>query len=380
MRRILSYKIDIGGDIKMKLNKLSVLVVLSLVLMLALAGCGTAGSQSEDTVKVGFIYVGPVGDGGYTYAHDQGRQYLENEMSNVETTYIENVPETAADAERELTNLAESGHKVIFATSFGYMESVIKVAEKYPDVTFMHCSGYMTADNAGTYFGRMYQPRYLSGIAAGKMTTSNKIGYVAAYSIPEVVRGINAFTLGVRSVNPDATVKVVWTHTWYDPVTEKQAAESLLAEGCDVIAQHQDTPAPMQAAEEKGVYGVGYNTDMSKAAPNAVLTTPIWNWGPYYVKTVKAVLDGTWTNEQYWGPMADDVVNLAPFGAMVPEEVKQLVEAEKQKIISGEKDVFAGPIKDQSGAVKVPEGSAMTDAEMLSFDWFVEGVEGTIEK
>lgn len=364
----------------MKPSKAIVFMALSLVLMLLFAGCGSsAGNQSDDTVKVGFIYVGPVGDGGYTYAHDQGRQYLENEMANIKTTFIESVPENAVDTERELTSLAEKGHKIIFATSFGYMESVIKVAKKYPDVTFLHCSGYMTADNAGTYFGRMYQARYLSGIVAGKMTTSNKLGYVGAFPIPEVVRGINAFTLGVRSVNPDAKVKVVWTYTWYDPVTEKQAAESLLAEGCDIIAQHQDTPAPMQAAEEKGAYGVGYNTDMSKAAPNAVLTTPVWNWGPYYVKTVQAVLDGTWTNEQYWGPMADGVVDLAPFGAMVPEEVKQLVETEKQKIINGEYDVFAGPIKDQSGAVKVPAGTAMTDTEMLDFDWFVEGVEGTIE-
>lgn len=363
----------------MKLSKMSVLMVFSLILVLALAGCGTTGGQSADAVKVGYIYVGPIGDGGYTYAHNEGRLYLEDKMANVETTYIESVPENAVDAERELTRLAEEGNKIIFATSFGYMESVIKVAEKYPDVTFLHCSGYMTAENAGTYFGRIYQPRYLSGIVAGKMTTTNKIGYVGAFSIPEVVRGINAFTLGVRSVNPDATVKVVWTKTWYDPITEKQAAESLLAEGCDVIAQHQDTPAPMQAAEEAGAYGIGYNTDMSVAAPNAVLTTPIWNWGPYYVKTVQAVLDGTWTNEQYWGPMSDGVVDLAPFGAMVPEEVKELVEAEKQKIISGEKDVFAGPIKDQSGAVRVPEGTAMTDAEMLEFDWFVEGVEGTIE-
>jgi basic membrane protein A len=231
----------------------------------------------------------------------------------------------------------------------------------------------------GTYFGKIYQARYLSGIAAGMKTETNKIGYVAAFPIPEVIRGINAFTLGVRSVNPDATVSVVWTNTWYDPGTEKQAALGLLDMGADVIAQHQDTPGPMQAAEERGAWGISYNSDMTRFAPNAIMTGPVWNWGPYYVKTVKAVMDGTWTSSQYWGPMSDGIVDLAPYNekVMTPEMI-EAVEAAKAKVLAGELDIFTGPIKDQSGQVKVPEGTSMTDEEKLGFNWFVEGVIGTL--
>lgn len=358
-----------------------VLVCLVLVLSLVLTGCGTGtgvetGGQTGERMKVGFIYVGPVGDAGWTYAHDQGRKYLEEKL-DVETTYIESVPE-GADAERVLTQLAEEGYKVIFATSFGYMDPVINVAQKYPDVIFMHCSGYKTADNVGTYFGRMYQPRYLSGIAAGYKTKSNIIGYVAAFPIPEVIRGINAFALGVRSVNPEAKVKVVWTNTWYDPAKEKDAAMSLLESGADVIAQHQDTPGPLQAAQEKGAFAVGYNSDMKQFAPNAYLTSPVWNWGPYYVETVKAVMEGSWKTDQYWGGMEDGIVDLAPLSELVDEEAKRLIEEKKQAIVKGELQVFAGPIKDQSGEVRVEKGEVLTDKEMLEMNWFVEGVEGTI--
>ncbi|WP_227765364.1 BMP family ABC transporter substrate-binding protein [Zhaonella formicivorans] len=370
-------------------RKNSLFIALMVVLLFTVVGCSSGKpaektskgteQKAEEKIKVGFIYIGPVGDAGWTYAHDLGRKYLEEKLPYVETTYIENVPESA-DAERVMTELAQKGYKIIFATSFGYMDYMLNVAKKFPDVIFMHNSGFKTAENMGTYFGRMYQPRYLSGIIAGKMTKVNKIGYVAAHPIPEVIRGINAFTLGVRSVNPNATVKVVWTNTWYDPAAEKEAAKGLLDAGVDVIAQHQDTPGPQQAAEEKGVYAIGYNTDMSSFAPKANLTSPIWNWGPYYVKVVEAVKNGTWTNEQYWGGMADNVVDLAPINSVVPEDVKKLVEEKKQAIINGEFDVFWGPIKDQSGQVKVAEGQKMTDAEMLSFDWFVEGVDGTIPK
>lgn len=372
----------------MKLNyKKMLALVLTLMFTLALVGCGGGekpqaqqkDAAKDEKLKVAFIYVGPVGDGGYSYAHDLGRQYLEKEIPGLETTIIESVPE-GADSERVLTELAEKGNKVIFATSFGYMDSVIKVAQKYPDVKFLHCSGYKTADNVGTYFGRMYQARYLTGIVAGKTTQSNVIGYVAAFPIPEVIRGINAFTMGVRSVNPDAKVKVVWTNTWYDPAAEKEAGKSLLEAGADVVAQHQDTPGPMQAAEEKGKFGIGYNSDMSKMAPKAVLTSAVWNWGPYYVNTIKAIQDGTWKSDQYWGPMSDNVVGLAPYGPMVSEDIKQLVEAKKQELIEGKFDVFNGPVKDQTGKERIPAGQTMSDADMLSLDWFVEGVDGTIPK
>lgn len=377
--------------LRLKGSKVVWLNILLVLMLIFAAGCGGSSTppasegdaagdaqvSGDEPFKVAFIYVGPVGDAGWSYAHDQGKQYMEQQLPNVETTIVESVPE-GADCERVLTQLAEQGNKVIFATSFGYMDYVMKVAEKYPDVTFLHATGYKTAPNVSNYFGRAYQARYLTGLVAGMMTETNKIGYVAAHPIPEVIRGINAFTLGVREVNPDATVKVVWSNTWYDPAAEKEAALGLLETGCDVIAQHQDTPGPQQAAEEKGAYGVGYNTDMRSFAPNANLTSPVWNWGPYYTRVVQAVMDGTYQSESYWGGIDEGIIDVGPYGDMVPEEAKQLVSEKRELIISGEWDVFWGPVKDQSGTVRVPEGSKMTDEEMLSFDWFVEGVEGSI--
>ncbi|WP_422393146.1 BMP family ABC transporter substrate-binding protein [Neomoorella thermoacetica] len=375
---------------------LRVLLMLLLALAVAVAavGCGgqkpagesksgantaSGGQDQNQKMKVAFVYVGPVGDAGWSWAHDQGRKYLAEKLPWVETTYMENVPE-GADAERVLTELAEQGNKIIFATSFGYMDYVINVAKKYPNVIFMHCSGYKTAENVGTYFGAMEEARYLSGMVAGKMTKKNVLGFVAAHPIPEVIRGINAFTLGARSVNPNVKVKVVWTNTWYDPAAEKQAALSLLDAGADVIAQHQDTPGPQQAAQERGAYGIGYDSDMSQFAPNATLTSPIWNWGPYYVKIVEAVKNGTWKPEQYYGTMKDGIVDLAPFNKMVPQDVRDLVEKKKQEIIDGKFFVFQGPIKDQSGKIRVQEGQKMSQEDILGFNWFVEGVEGEIPK
>ncbi len=369
---------------KFKCKYRVLLLVAFLIAAVLVTGCGgqkTADNKpaGSEKLKVAFVYVGPVGDAGWSYAHDQARKYLEKEMPNVETTFVESVPE-GADAERVLTELAMKGNKVIFATSFGYMDYVQKVAQKFPDVVFMHCSGFKTAKNVGTYFGRMYQARYLSGIAAGKQTQGNVIGYVAAFPIPEVIRGINAFTLGVQSVNPNATVKVVWTNTWYNPAAEKDAAKSLLDAGADVIAMHQDTPGPMQAAEEKGKFAISYNTDMRSFAPKAILTGPVWNWGPYYVKVVKAVADKSWKSEQYWGSMSENIVDLAPYGPMIAEDTKALIAKKKESIVKGEWDVFTGPITDQDGQVKVPAGQKMSDKEMLEFNWFVKGVEGKISK
>lgn len=363
-----------------RLRKSAFWVALLLLLTFGLMGCGKSQTRSSDSgnkkIKVAFVYIGPVGDAGYTYTHDQGRKYLVEHLPYVEAKVVENVAEV--DGEKVIDQLASQGYQVIFATSFGYMDGVINVAKKYPKTVFLHCSGYKTAENVGTYFGRIYQARYLTGIVAGKMTKSNKIGYVAAFPIPEVVRGINAFTLGVRSVNPNAVVKVVWTNTWLDPTTEKQAAKSLLDAGCDVLTQHQDSPATLQAAEEKGVYSIGYNCDMSKYAPKGFLTAPVWNWGPYYVRVVEEIKNGTWKSGQYWGPMSDGIVDIAPINKVVPDDVKQLVNAKKQEIISGKWDVFTGPIKDQNGVERVKAGEKMTDQQMLSFDWFVQGVEGTI--
>lgn len=368
-------------------------LAVTLLAALLLAGCGggakdkdkQAGQGEAEKLKVGFVYITSAGDAGWTYAHDQGRLYLQEQLPWVDASeYVENVPENPSDAERVITQLAEQGNKVIFTTSFGYMNPTINVAKKYPDVTFLHCSGYETAENVGAYFGRMYQARYLSGLVAGKATESNIIGYVAAHPIPEVIRGINAFTVGVRQVNPDAKVKVIWTNSWFDPTVEKQSAEALLDAGADVIAQHMDSPAPQQAAEARGKLGVGYNSDMRQQAPGAVMTSPVWNWGPYYVETVKAIKEGTFDSTPtaatltYWGGLKEGIVGISDFGPMVPEETKQLVEQEKQRIISGEWDVFYGPLKDQNGEIKVPDGQKMSDDEMLQMNWFVEGVEGSI--
>lgn len=361
--------------------KKAILLALMLVTLL-LTACGakketTEAPKAEEAMTVGFIFVGPIGDGGYTFAHNEGRLFLEKE-TGVKTLFKESVPE-GPEVKEVAKNMIDQGASVIVATSFGYMDYIEELSKEFPNVKFLHCSGYKTTENMTNYFGRMYQARYLSGLVAGLKTKSAKIGYVAAFPIPEVIRGINAFTQGVRKANPAATVEVVWTSTWYDPAKEKDAAIALIDKGADVIAQHQDTAGPQQAAEEKGVFSIGYNTDMSKLAPKANMTSPIWNWGPYYVAQIKAIKDGSWTNKPYWGAMSEDVVRLAPLTANAPEGAQALIDSEKARILDGSWDVFVGPVKDQTGAVKVAEGSKMTDEEMLSFNWFVEGVIGKTE-
>ncbi|MEK3833992.1 MULTISPECIES: BMP family ABC transporter substrate-binding protein [unclassified Paenibacillus] len=341
-----------------------------------------AGSEAAATTEpaakkptVAFVYIGPPGDGGYTYQHDQGRLYMEKELG-IKADFVENVPESA-DAERIITELAQN-HDIVFTTSFGYMDFTLNVAGKFPNVKFLHASGYKTAENMGTYFGKNYQASYLSGIAAGKMTKKNHLGYVGAFPISEVIYNLNAFTLGAQSVNPSVKVDVVWTNTWYDPATERQAAISLLDKGADVLLAYQDSPATLQAAAERGAFAGGNDSDMSKYAPDNYLTNPVWNWGPYYVKAVQSVMDGTWKSEQYSGDMADGMVELAPFGNKVPEDVKKLVEDAKAKIISGELEVFTGPISDNKGNVTVKDGQKLTLEEVLGMNWLVKGVEGTI--
>ncbi|SHI99638.1 nucleoside-binding protein [Dethiosulfatibacter aminovorans DSM 17477] len=360
-------------------------LLLVVVMVFALAGCSgekpaeePTGAESAEDMIVGFIYVGPIGDGGWSYAHDQGRLYLEEQLG-VKTLYKESVPETQ-EVEAEIRNMIDQGATAIFATSFGYMDYVEKMSKEFPDVAFFHCSGYKTTENMANYFGRMYEARYLSGIAAGLKTETNKIGYVAAFDIPEVIRGINAFTLGAQSVNPDVEVEVVWTYTWYDPDTEKAAAIALLDGGADIITQHQDTTGPQQAAEERGVYSIGYNTDMSAMAPEAYITAPVWNWGPYYVEQVQAVMDGSFESHAYWGEMADGIVELAPLTENAAEGTAEAVEAAAAKIIDKSLNVFAGPIYNQAGEVAVEEGSAVDDGEMLNMKWFVQGVKGEISE
>lgn len=351
--------------------KKSILLLVALLLVLPLS------AFAEKQIKTGFVYVGPVGDAGWTYAHDEGRKEMEK-LSFVEpSTYIESVPEGAESA-RVINGLVRKGHNLIFTTSFGYMDATIDVARRNPDVVFMHCSGFKSAENVGNYFGRMYEPRYLSGIIAGKMTKSNVIGFVGAFPIPEVIRGINAFTLGVRSVNPKAEIKVVWTQTWFNPGIERDAADSLLDVGADVLAMHQDAPATLQAAEARGAYVVGYNSDMRKFAPNAFLTAPVWNWGALYTKVASAVADGTWKSESIWWGMKEGLVELAPMSDKIPADVQKLVTEKAAAIKSGALHPFAGPIKNQKGEVAVAAGATPTDGDLLGMSYFVEGVQGTI--
>ncbi|NIK68956.1 MULTISPECIES: BMP family ABC transporter substrate-binding protein [unclassified Paenibacillus] len=334
-----------------------------------------ATDSGKKLPRVAFVYIGPPGDGGWTFEHDNGRKYMEEKLG-IKADTVENVPESA-DAERVITELAQN-HDIIFTTSFGYMDPTLNVAKKFPKVKFMHTAGYKTADNMSTYFGKNYEASYLTGIAAGKMTKSNVIGYVGAFPIPEVIYNINAFALGIQSVNPDAKVDVVWSNTWYDPTAERQAAISLLDKGADVLLAYQDSPATLQAAAERGALAGGNDSDMTRYAPEAYLTNPTWNWGPYYTKVVQSVIDGTWKSEQYSGDMVDGMVGLAPLGPSIPDDVKKLVEDAKAKIISGELDVFSGPITDASGASKQEAGQTMSLEQILEMNWFVKGVEGTI--
>jgi len=371
--------------------KKSFVVFMSLLLVLSMLFVGCAKEEAapeenepaaeeaapEEALKVGFVYVGPIGDGGWSYSHNEGRLYLEEQLG-VETLYKESVPE-GPEVEKVMKDMIDQGAKAIFVTSFGYMDYVVNVAEEFPEVTFMHCSGYKDAPNMNNYFGRIYEARYLSGIVAGLKTETDKIGYVAAYEIPEVIRGINAFTLGVQSVNEDATVAVRWTHTWYDPAKEKEAAKALLDEGVDVIAQHQDTAGPQQAAEERGAFSIGYHTDMKDTAPNAYMTAPIWDWGPYYTEQVEKIMNGEWTNEPFWGGMENGVVKLAQLTENAPEDAQAAVDEATQAMKDGSLSVFAGPIYDQEGNIMVEEGTEMSDGDMLSMGWFVKGVEGKIE-
>lgn len=345
------------------------------VAVLALGLTVVPAMAKDKEVKVGFVYVSPVGDEGWSFSHDQARKHL-GTLPGVTTSMVESVPE-GPDAERVFQNMARNNFDIIFATSFGYMDPMLKVAKQFPKTTFMHCSGYKTNDNMSNYFGRIYQARYLTGLVAGKMTKKNSIGYVAAFPIPEVLRGINAFTLGVQAVNPAAEVRVVWTKSWYDPALEKEAAKSLLDVGVDVIAQHQDSAGPQEAAEERGAYSVGYNTDMSRFAPKAHLTSAIWNWKDVYQTMIEQIRAGTWKNGSFWYGIETGVVDIAPYGDMVPQDVRTMVDQAKADIKSGKLVVFKGPVVDQAGKTRIAADALPEDKALLSIDYLIKGVVGT---
>lgn len=355
----------------------SVLTALMLVVGLCSFAMAEGTGIAKEDLKIGFIYGSEIGDEGYTYAHDLGR--LAVEEMGVSTLYLESVPETA-DCEKAARDLIDQGCNVIYAISFGHGDYIANVAPEYPNVIFNHATGYITGDNMATYMGRMYQPQYLAGIAAGMKTASNKIGFVTTFPLPECVRQVNAFTLGVRSINPDATVEVKWTSSWFDPTTEKAAATELLNTGCDIIAAYCDTMNPQLAAAEANAFAVGCSSPGYDKIPNAYLTAPIFNWGAFYTADVQRIIDGTWAgNNAQWLGMDSGLVAIDEITANCAEGTLEKVEQAKAAILDGTLEVFAGEIKDNQGNVKVAAGETMTDEAMLALDWFVEGVIGSVQ-
>lgn len=344
----------------------------------ALALASAAAAQAP--LKMAWVYVGPIGDGGWTYAHDLGRKEVEKKLgAKVQTTYVESVPE-GADAERVIRDLAAKGNQIVFTTSFGYMESTLKVAKSFPKVTFYHATGFKSAPNVVIYNSRMYEPAYLAGIIAGHMTKKNTLGFVASFPIPEVVRNINAYTMGARSVNPKITTKVVWVNTWYDPSKERQAAETLIGQGCDVLLQNTDSSAVLQTAQDKGAYAFGWDSDMTAYAPKAHLASAIEVWGGYYVQVAEAALAGKPIKTTVWGGMPEGMNDLVSVNAALPDNVKKQVAEKKAEIVGRKFHVFQGPIKHQDGSIKVPAGKTLTDKEIDSINWYAEGVEGKLPK
>lgn len=336
----------------------------------------------DGKLLVAFIYVGPVGDAGWSWAHDQGRKKMLSICRDIveRADFVESVPDTQ-EAIPVIERFAKEGYHIIFTTSYGFMDTTLHVAKKYPNTVFLHCSGEKTHTNMGNYFGKIHEADYLCGLVAGKMTKNNKIGYVAPHPIPEVIRGINAFTLGAREVNPQANVFVAWTHAWYSPEKERAAAERLIEkEGVDFMGQGQDSPTALLCAQEHDLMGTGYDSDMSQFAPHAHLTSALWDWSQYYARVVRAVKEGAWKSESLWWGMDKGLVDIAPLSNRATDEVKKIVESRRQEIIDGKHEVFTGPIHDQKGVLRVPAQQKMTDSEVWNISYFVEGVVGDIPK
>lgn len=342
--------------------------------MSAVAAAETPAARTAP-LKIGFVYVSPIGDAGWTYQHEQGRMAVQTALgSQVETSAVESVPE-GADSERVMRDLAQQGHRLIFATSFGYLEPALRVAAEFPSLRIEHAGGYKTAANLNTYNARFYEARYLAGLLAGKTSKSGMAGYVAAFPVPEVIQGINAFTLGMRAVNPKAQVRVIWLNNWFDPAREREAALTLINQGADVLTNHSASPAVPQAAEEKGVKLIAYTSDMSRFAPTAQLAAVTPQWGPYYTRVARAVIDGSWKPQPVWGGLKDGMIQLSALNAAVPKETRALIARRKQDIISGRFKPFSGRLLDAQGQLLQAHG-AMSDAAIGEMNWFVQGVEG----
>ena len=339
-----------------------------------------AAAVAAEPLKVGFVYVTPVTDAGWVRQHEEGRRAVDAAFgTRVKTTFVENVAE-GPDAERVIRDLAATGYKLIFTPSFGYMEPTLKVAKDFPGVKFESITGYKTAPNVATANARYYEGRYLAGVAAGRMTTSNVAGYVAGFPIPEVLQGLNAFTLGMRSVAPKVVVKVVWLNTWFDPAREREAANTLFNQDADVVAFHTASTAVMAAAQERGKLAVAYHSDMRKVAPDAQLVAVTHHWGDYYKRRVQAVLDGTWKSGNVWGGVKEGMVRVGDFGTQVPKAVQEDVLARQKQIATGKLKPFAGPISDNEGNVIIPRGKSLTDPQILGMNYLVSGVQGKIAK
>ncbi len=357
----------------------------NLVATLLAACCFTplfaqAPAAKSEPLKVAFVYVTPLTETGWVHQHEQGRQAVEAAFKGkVKTSYVENVAE-GPDAERVIRDLARQGNKLIFTPSFGYMEPTLKVAKEFPGVRFESITGYKTAPNVAVANARYYEGRYLAGIAAGRLTKTNVAGYVAGFPIPEVLQGINAFTLGMRSVNPKAQVKVVWLNTWFDPAREREAAMTLFDQDVDVISFHTASTAVMAAAQERGKMAVAYHSDMRKIAPDAQIAAVTHHWGDYYVRRVQAALDGTWKSGNFWGGVAQAMVRCGDFGPKVPKAVQQEVLARQSEIAAGKLRPFTGPINDNAGKTVVAKGQALSDEQILGMNYLVQGVQGTLPR
>jgi simple sugar transport system substrate-binding protein len=339
-----------------------------------------AAAQDKEPLKVGFVYVAPVTDAGWVHQHELARLAVQAAFGKrVKTDYVENVPE-GPDAERVIRDLASTGHKLIFTPSFGYMEPTLKVAKDFPDVKFESITGYKTAPNVATANARYYEGRYLSGVVAGRMTKTNVAGYVAGFPIPEVLQGINAFTLGMRSVNPKAEVRVIWLNEWFDPPKERDAAMTLFDQGADVISFHTASNAVMAAAQERGKMAVAYHSDMRKTAPDAQIVAVTHHWEDYYIRRTKAVLDGTWKTGNVWGGVKEGMIRIEGFGPKVPQAVRDEALARRKDIASGKLHPFTGPLVDNEGHEVLARGKVMTDPQILAMNFLVSGVVGKVAK
>ena len=356
--------------------------LLSITLLFGIVACDKPVNDGDTEVKVGFIYIGDPADGGFTLMHDEGRKYLVEKLG-VKTAEVYNIDDTDAQTfDTKVRELIDQGFNVIIACSYGYGQPMDTLAKEFPDITFLHFSGDFLEENMGNFFGKMYEARYVAGAVTGmNIPEGGTVGYVAAYPIPEVIRAINAFTLGVRSTNPTATVKVSWTFTWFDPTIEKQAGEALVKQGVDAMTIHQDTPAALQAATTVGKWGIGYHTDMSASLGDDCLISAVWNLGPYYVDQIKAVQDGTWKAEAIWGGYEDGERNMVTVSKVSPKAAagsQELADKLISQLAAGELKVFGGPLKDNQGNLKITDGAVMSPADIWVMMWFVEGVDGTV--